>query len=110
AKERGRLTNTSWQRNLLHDIILIMANTGIRVDEITKVTWRDVDWKNESITLRSAGKTKSSRTLLVRKTGMHALKRIYDRRLAYLKKHGKELLNDKEHIQSLENGIFVKSM
>ncbi len=81
AKERGRLTTRHWNRSLLHDVIILLANTGMRVDELKTITWRDVDWKNQTITLHNAGKTKSSRVVIVRGYGLRAAERIRDKRL-----------------------------
>lgn len=109
AKKRGMLTNKHWQRNLLHDIILLLANSGMRVDEVKTVTWRDINWDNHTILLNTAGKTKSSRLVMVRAYGMTALKRIRERRLKYLKEHNREL-KERERIHCLPNGVFVNSM
>lgn len=109
AKKRGLLTHKYWQRSLLHDIIIFLVNTGMRVDEIKTVSWRDIDWDNQRIMLRSAGKTKSSRVLLVRDEGMAALRRILDRRKSYAEEKG-EVFNENEKVQSLANGVFVYSM
>lgn len=110
AKDRGRLTHTYWQRCLLRDIILVLANTGMRVDEIKTVTWRDINWSDQRITLRSAGKTKSSRVLLVRDEGMKALSAIRERRQEYIKDKGTAFLEENEKVQSLATGVSVKSM
>ena len=104
----GLLTMQYWQRALLHDIIIILANTGLRVDEIKHVTWRDVNFDERSITLRGVGKVKSWRKVGIRgRYGIRALQRIRERRL--------ELINDEklltnERIQSLPNGLFTKSL
>lgn len=106
AKSRALLTVKLWQRSLLHDVIVLLANTGMRVDELKSVTWRDIDWQNSTISLRKAGKTKSFRVVLVRRAGMQALGKIKRRRLEYLKSD----LDENEQIQSLANGVFVSSM
>ena len=110
AKNKALLTNQHWAVCLLHDIILIIANTGIRVDELSTVKWKNINWEDTSITLEYAGKTRSTRKIFVRRSGMDALKRIKDRRLAYLEKHALGSLKDDERIQSLPTGRFIKSM
>lgn len=109
AKKRGILTTKYWQRFLLHDVIVILANTGMRVDEIKTVSWRDIDWGNRTIKLNSAGKVKSSRLVLIRKSGIYALKRLEKRRCLYLEKQGL-VLDMNERIQGLPNGVYVSSM
>lgn len=97
-----------WQRALLHDIIILLANTGMRVDEVKTITWRDIDWINKTIKLNAAGKTKSYRVVIVRTMGLQALRRVRDRRLCHLN-DDLSLLDEKEPIQSLPNGTFVAS-
>ena len=110
GQSKGLVTKKYWNRALLHDIIIVLANTGMRVDEIKTVTWRDIDWERKTIKLWNAGKTASSRIVVVRWIyGMRALERIRERRLKYLKEKGQEF-NDREHVQSLANGEKVSSM
>ncbi len=107
GRYRGLTTHQMWSRLLLHDIILIILATGIRVDELSTIRWRDIDWKNSTIKLNKAGKKYSSRTLLVAAFGIRALKNIQDRRLEYL---DGEALDQEERIQCLADGRFTKSM
>lgn len=109
AKELALLTQQYWERNLLHDVIIILANTGMRVGELKTVTWRDVDFKEGEIQLHHAGKVRSSRRLIVRGYGITALKRILARREDYLKKTNGGDLKMNERVQSLPNGLFVNS-
>lgn len=106
----GALTTARyWNAALLHDLIIIFANTGLRVDEMKMIKWKDIDWNEKTIKLRNAGKTKSNRTLLVRGYGIPALGRIKRRREEYLLRNNQNLNND-ELIQSLPNGKFVRSL
>ena len=95
-------------RVLLYDYIMILANTGLRVDEIGTVTWEQVDLAGHKIHLNQAGKTRSTRTLIVRKYGDAALQRIRERRLEYLKANGGEL-DPGEKVIALPDGTPVKS-
>jgi integrase len=69
---------SQYKRVILHDMILIIANTGIRPgNEIRNLEWRDVIITNENIKVRvRKGKTGKKRTILPRKTC-----RIYFERL-----------------------------
>lgn len=58
------------------DYILLLANTGLRGDESETLIWRNVDWENKSLLLEHAGKTKSTRRVLMREGAVLALKRI----------------------------------
>ncbi|MDA8575156.1 site-specific integrase [Alphaproteobacteria bacterium] len=69
-------------------IVLLLANTGLRVDELKTITWRNIDWDNDYIQLINAGKTRSNRRLLVRKTGMRALERIRERGVRWKLENG----------------------
>lgn len=109
GQARGLNINKFWQRALLHDIIIVLANTGMRVDEMKTVRWCDIDWKEHTIKLHSAGKTKSSRSLIVRGYGIQALQRIKERRESWLEKETPKALDDKERVQSLPNGTEIKS-
>lgn len=110
AKQRGYFTARHWNRLLLHDIILILANSGMRVDEVKTIIWRNINWEESTVTLNRAGKVKSSRVLLIRDIGMEALARIKSRRLDYLKAKGLGELDLNERIQSLPNGTFTYSL
>ena len=110
AKRKALQINNYWQVFLLHDIMILIANSGMRVDETSSVKWKNVNWEERSIQLESAGKMRSSRKVFVRRSGMDALKRIRDRRLAYIEAHGRDALKDDERIQTLPTSKFVKSM
>lgn len=110
GQNKGLIVNKYWNRALLHDIILVLANTGMRVDEIKTVTWRDIDWENKTIKLWTAGKKDNSRLVIIRwEYGIKALQRIKNRRLEYLEKTAEEF-NEKELIQCLPNGTKVASL
>lgn len=96
------------QRKLLLDYILLLANTGLRVDESKTLIWRNVDWNNKSLLLEHAGKTKSTRRVLMREGAVHALKRIQKRRMDYLAKTNGQL-NPQDKIVALPNGKAVAS-
>ncbi len=99
-------TVQSWHRALLFDLILLLVNTGLRVDECKTVIWRNIDWDGSSILLEHAGKTKSTRRVLMRRGAVRALRRIRDRRLAYLE--GRQL-DANEKVVALANGKEVTS-
>gem|GEM_PF-1734778 len=103
------LTNY-WKRLLLHNLIILLANTGLRVDELSTVRWCDIDFEDNSLKLVSAGKTKSSRKAFIRRSGITVLESIKNRRLEYIKEHSCKEFDEKERIQTLPNGTFVKSM
>lgn len=109
AKEAGLLTVKHWNRCLLHEIIIIIANTGLRVDEIKAVRWKDINWEQREINLHKAGKTKSSRVMHMREDACLALERIKKRRVLFLEKEN-ELLDEADPVQCLPNGQFIKSM
>jgi integrase len=96
------------QRQLLFDYIKLMANTGLRVDESKTLIWRNVDFENGTLLLEHAGKTKSTRRVIMRKSAADALMRIKERRLQYLEKHGGEL-SDNEKVVALPDGRFINS-
>ena len=103
-------TTTIWSRQLLNDVVLLMANTGLRVDELKTITWRNVDWDNGYIQLINAGKTRSDRRLHVRKTGMRALERIKERRVQWkLGKGSNGELDANELVIALPNATPINS-
>jgi integrase len=103
------LTRQREQRQLLLDYILLLANTGLRVDEAKTVIWRNVDWENKSLLLEHAGKVKSTRRVLMREGAVLALKRMYERRVAFLAARGRDFdLNEK--VVALSNGKTVNSL
>jgi integrase len=98
-------------RHLLYDAIVLLANSGLRVDEMHSLTWRNILWEAEDIQLTRAGKRKSSRKLVLRKSGLNALKRIHGRRIAYLQEAGLgQTLDMDERVISLPDGRFVSDM
>ncbi len=109
ALAKNPLTKRQYeQRRLLLDYILLLANTGLRVDEAKTLIWRNVDWDSKTLLLEHAGKTKSSRRIIMRDGAYQSLKRIRDRRLAFLElKNGK--LNPNEKIVALPNGTVIAS-
>ena len=108
AKEKGLRSHHTMMRQLLLDYILILANTGLRVDESKTLIWRNVDWADKSLLLEHAGKTKSTRRVLMREGAVRALKRIYERRKDWLKAHGGKF-SENEKILSLANGTLISS-
>lgn len=96
------------QRQLLFDYIEILANTGLRVDEAKTLIWRNVDWDNRIIFLEHAGKTKSNRRLFMREDAFCALRRIQERRAAFLAKNNDQI-NANERVIALANGTAVNS-
>lgn len=110
AKTDPLQRHTLWQRQLLYDVILFLSNSGLRVDELRTLKWRNVDFESEQVVLEQAGKTQSNRRLFVRASGMLALKRIRDRRQAWLDEHGSDERIDAHHnVTTLQNGNTVKS-
>lgn len=108
AKERGLNAHHSEQRKLLLDYILLLANTGMRVDEAKTLIWRNVDWDSKSLLLEHAGKVRSTRRVLMREGAVLALKRIRERRHEWLAKNDLKFSpNDK--IVALANGKSVSS-
>jgi integrase len=90
--EGNPLTKRAKQhRELLFDYILLLSNTGLRVDEAKTLIWRNVDWDNKSLLLENAGKTKSKR------------------RVAYLESKNKSL-NTNDKIVALPDGTVVASL
>jgi integrase len=98
-------TRQHWQRELLYDYILILANTGLRVDECKTIIWRNVDIDNRSILLEYAGKTRSARRVLLRGSAVKALQRIEERRML---RSGCEL-DPNEKVIALPDGKPVSS-
>jgi len=101
-------TRQHWQRLLLFDYIMILANTGMRVDESKTIIWRNVDFNNGTIILEQAGKTRSSRRIVMRDSAIKALQRIKERRLAFLDRSG-GALDPNEKVIALPDGKAVSS-
>jgi integrase len=99
---------TLWQRQLLYDVIMFMANTGLRVDEMKTVIWRNVDIENGYVQLIYAGKVKSNRRVIVRRPGINALKRIRKRREEWLDaKQIEDPINPSERVIALPDAVPV---
>ncbi|MDQ2081222.1 tyrosine-type recombinase/integrase [Xanthobacteraceae bacterium Astr-EGSB] len=97
------------QRQLLYDFILLVANTGMRVDETHSVIWRNVDFDHAQIRLERGGKVKSDRKLIMRGSAVRALTRIQERRLAFLAEtDGK--LSPNERVIAMPDGTAVASL
>ena len=101
-------TVAHWSRQLLHDYILFLSNTGIRVDEAKTIRWRHIDWQEGTILVEFAGKTRSTRTVFARATAMVALKRIQTRRTAFLDRFYQKLKPD-EKVFALPDGKPIAS-
>lgn len=108
-KADNQLNNSKYTNAmLLHDIILILAHTGMRVDEIKTVRWSHIDLKNYTIKLQKAGKTRSSRLLTLRSEAIASIKKIKERRLDYIALNGGQF-SEQELIQALPSGKPVLS-
>jgi integrase len=111
AQRDPKIHHVIENRRLLFDVIILLANSGLRVDELHDMTWRDVMWAEGDIKLNGAGKQKSTRKLVVKQAGMNALARIRKRRMALVEKHGgTELSIANERVISMPNGTPVESM
>jgi integrase len=107
GKAKGLFTTKLWSRELVHDLIPFMTDTGLRPCELKTIKWKDVDWKTKSVKLHQAGKVKSSRRFYIRTpNGINALKRMQERRLEYAIRHH-ETFDDNEFIQAYPNGKKV---
>jgi integrase len=110
CKNDAQRKYTLVQRELLYDVIMLMANSGLRVDELKSLTWRNVHWNDGDILLNAAGKLKSSRRIVLRPAAVNALKRIAERRKAYLSsKHSQPMLQASERVVALPNGVAVEN-
>lgn len=97
------------KRRLLYDAIILLTNSGMRVDELHHITWRDIVWEDSIIKLNRAGKMKSTRKLIVKRAGMNALARIQKRRLALVQGADASRIAN-ERVISLPDGTAVDSM
>jgi integrase len=102
-------TRQRWQRELLYDYVLVLSNTGMRVDESKTVIWRNVDLENATILLEHAGKTRSSRRIVMRATAVKALTRLRERRSAHLSRTSAKL-DQNEKVFVMEDGTEVASL
>ena len=99
------------QRQLLYDVIQLLANSGLRVDELRSVTWRCVDWANGDIILERAGKRRSNRRLVLMRPAVRALLRLAQRRQNWQRAHAEPvLLHSDEKIIALPTGKSVRQL
>ena len=110
AQAKATSRHTINNRRLLLDAIIIMANSGLRVDEMHRMTWRNMDWTKGDLKLEYVGKRKSARKLVLRHSAIAAIARIAKRRQHWLKQRGElEIINPNERIMSMPSGIPVAS-
>ena len=110
AMDNPRERHVADQRRLLLDAIVIMANSGLRVDELHKLNWRGVLWADGDIQLERAGKRRSNRRLVLNESAIVALKRIAKRRQLWLSRRQQSTeLDPLEPVISLPSGIPVTS-
>ena len=99
------------QRQLLYDVIQLLANSGLRVDELRSVTWRCVDWENGDIILERAGKRRSNRRLVLMRPAIRALLRLAQRRRNWQRAHAEPaMLHSDEKIIALPSGKAVRQL
>jgi integrase len=108
AHSEPRERHVKQNRQLLYDVIVLLANSGMRVDESKTITWRGVDWAKGDIVLERAGKKKSNRRVILRRSAIQALERIAKRRRDWLSKNGHEpTLDPNERVIALPDGTTV---
>lgn len=108
SKNEPRQRHVRQNRLLIYDVIILLANSGMRVDEMKTIIWRNVDWDKGDVILEHAGKKKSTRRVVLRKSAVNALSRIAKRRQAWLKANDKpEKINPNERAIALANGTPV---
>lgn len=111
ARRDGLRRHVLDNRLLLLDVILLLANSGMRVDEIHSVTWRGIVWNQGDIRLERAGKRKSSRLVILRPEAIAALKRIANRRHTWLHRRGLNSdLDPNERVIATPDGKPVKDL
>ena len=109
--DKGEIAHAYRNRQLLYDAIQLLANSGLRVDEMRTLTWRNVDWRNGDLILEHAGKTKSNRRLILRQAAIRALLRIKARRLRWQRERGLDAAIDPaEKIISLPCGTYIRDL
>jgi len=109
-QNKGLSTPTYWSRALLHDIVLVIANTGLRVDEVKTIRWKDINFEQFTIRIYKVGKAKASREVTLRGDyGLRALERIKQRRTDYLSLKNQKF-DENEIVQSNPNGTIVNSL
>jgi len=87
-----------------------MANSGLRVDELHRMTWRNMDWTKGDLKLEYVGKRKSARKMVLRYSAIAAIARIGRRRQQWLEQQGEPaILNPNERIMSMPSGIPIAS-
>ena len=107
----GRIHHTLNNRALLVDVIRLLANCGLRVDEMNDMTWRNIDWERGDIILNRAGKLKSSRRVVMKRGAIDALDFIKYRRENWMRENRKgDEVDINEKVICLPNGEQVKSM
>ena len=108
---RGEVAQAYPYRQLLYDVMQLLANSGLRVDEMRSLSWRNVDWHNGDLVLEHAGKTKSNRRLILRQAAIRALLRIAARRKRWLREHDLEsALDPREKLISLPCGTHIRDL
>jgi integrase len=111
AIEDSRIHHAENNRKLLYDVIRLLANSGLRVDEMSDLTWRNIDWEKGDIVLNRAGKLKSSRRVVLKRGAIDALENIKYRRKLWLEDNeggGTVKMTDK--VVALPDGTIVGSM
>ena len=99
------------RRMLLYDVIQLLANSGLRVDEMKTVTWRCVDFAAGDITLERAGKMKSNRHMILRQPAIRALLRLAARRKRWQRERQQpEQLPPEEAVIAMPDGTPVKQV
>ena len=99
------------RRKLLYDVIQLLANSGLRVDEMKTVTWRSIDFEAGDITLERAGKMKSNRHMILRQQAVRALLRMAARRKRWLRERQQpEMLPPEEPVIAMPDGTPVKQV
>ena len=108
---KGEVAQAHPNRQLLYDVIQLLANSGLRVDEMRTLTWRNVDWRNGDLVLEHAGKTKSNGRLILRQAAIRALLRIAARRQRWQRENGQQiLLNPTEKVIALPCGTYIRDL
>mgnify|MGYP006431238527 CR=1 FL=1 len=100
------------QRQLLHDFVLIMVNSGLRPVEAHSLRWRDIEaFKSKEgrtyVRLWVRGKGKKRETVPMTNTRVY-LNRIKQRRQAYAAAKG-QVVDDSEQVFAMSDGTRVQS-
>lgn len=108
---KGEIIQAYPYRQLIYDVIQLLANSGLRVDEMQTLTWRNVDWRNGDLVLERAGKTRSNRRLILRQAAIRALLRIAARRKRWQRVSGMRVwLDPAEKVISLPCGTHIRDL